>query len=519
MAHFPLLPRRGNASRTHLLSSLLPMSLHSLTNLARAFGPASLTTAVALVSAAVLLTGCATPGPDHAPLAQTEPAVLGLTQQATPETAALNWSVLGDARLSSLIEQSLQAHPSLAVARARVERAAALAQLNEAANGPQASLSSDVTRQRFSANGIYPAPLGGGTWNIANLQAGASWSPDFFGKHAAELAAALGQAKAAQADAAAAATGLSAQVARGYVALARLLAQREVAERTLAQREELQKLTRQRVDAGLDTKVEQVQAEGALPDTRVQIESLNEQIMLARHQLAVLAGLAPQALDALSPKLDAMALAQLPTVLGADLLGRRPDVVAARLRVEAAGQDVKVARTDFYPDINLTAFIGFNSLGLDQLFEAGSRQYGVQPALRLPLFDGGRLRAQLGAKQADLDASIAQYNGALLDAVREAADAMGSLASLNRQQAEQNSALQSAEKAYDLARQRHAAGLGNYLIVLNAESQLLVQRRAAVDLQARQLDSRVSLVKALGGGWAEQPQAVAQAATGKPGAP
>ena len=302
---------------------------------------------------------------------------------------------------------------------------------------------------------------------------------------------------------AAAGTALAAQVSRGYVALARLLAQREVALRTLAQRDEALGLTRQRVSAGLDSTVELTQAEGALPDARNQIEALDEQITLARRQIAVLAALAPDALGDLSPRLDALTLDTMPAALGADLLGRRADVVAARWRVEASTQDVKLARIQFYPNINLTAFFGLNALGLGNLLEVGSRQYGITPALRLPLFDGGRLRAQLGGKQADLDAAIAQYNGVVLDAAREAGDAISSGQSLQRQRRDQADAAASAEKAYALSLQRYQAGLANYLVVLNTESQLLAQRRLAVDLRARQLDTRVALMKALGGGWTD----------------
>jgi NodT family efflux transporter outer membrane factor (OMF) lipoprotein len=230
---------------------------------------------------------------------------------------------------------------------------------------------------------------------------------------------------------------------------------------------------------------------------------LNEQITLARRQLAVLTGQAPNALDDLSPRMARLTLENMPVTLGADLLGRRPDVVAARWRVEAATQDVTLARSQFYPNINLSAFVGLNSLGLGKLLDFGSRQYGITPALRLPIFDSGRLRAQLGGRQADLDAAIAQYNSVLLDAVKEAGDAIASGQSLERQQRDQDDSLASAEKAYGFAVQRYQAGLSTYLVVLNAESQLLAQRRLAVDLRARQFDTRVALMKALGGGWTD----------------
>lgn len=473
----------------------MPLIFHSALALRR---PAAWGT---LVAACLLATGCASPGPAHTPLAATPAAALGLTETASAPAAAQWWSALGDPRLDALVAQALQGNPSLDVGRARLARAQALAQATGTASQPHAVLQADASRQRYTANGLVPPPVAGNTWTSANLQAGLSWSPDFFGQHAAELAAALGQARAAQADAAAAANALAAQVSRSYVALARLLAQRAVAERNLAQRNAMLQLTQERTQAGLDSQVELTQAQSALPDVRTQIEALNEQITLARRQVAVLCGQAPDAQAQLAPQLQQLAVSDVPEVLGADLLGRRPDVVAARWRVEAASQDVAVTRTQFYPDINLSAFIGLNALGLNNLFNAGSRQIGVAPALRLPLFEGTRLRAQLGGRQAELDAAIAQYNGALLDAVKEAGDAVASVQSLARQQALQGEASAKAETAYDFAVQRYRAGLGNYLVVLNTESQLLAQRRMAVDLRARQLETRVLLMKALGGGW------------------
>jgi outer membrane protein TolC len=128
---------------------------------------------------------------------------------------------------------------------------------------------------------------------------------------------------------------------------------------------------------------------------------------------------------------------------------------------------------------------------------------GVSPALRLPLFDGGRLRAQLGGRQAEQDTAIAQYNGAVLEAVKEAGDALASVQSLTRQQALQRETTASAEKAYGFAQERYRAGLGSYLLVLSTESQVLAQRRLAVDLRARQIDTQLQLMKALGGGWTD----------------
>ena len=465
-----------------------------------------LTFLAALVAAAILLTGCANPGvlPDPLPRLSASAAGLPLAMD-TDFPDARWWQALGDPVLDALVDRALADQPSLGLAAARLARASAGLAGLQAGQGPQAGLAADVTRQRYSEHGLYPPPLAGSTRDAVNLQASASLELDFFGRHQPALQAALGQQQAAAAEWQAAKVLLSANLARTYVGLARLVALRDLAQQTLAQRQAQLDLTRQRVAAGLDTRVELRQAEAGLPDARAQIEALAGQMALARHQLAVLTGQAPQALAGLSPQLGRLRPQPVPERLGADLLGRRADVVAARWRVEAALQDVAVARTQFYPDINLVGFVGLNALGLDRLINLGSRNLGVGPALRLPLFDGGRLRANLQGRAADADAATAAYNGAVLDAAREVADASTSLQSLARQRVEQAQALAATESAYDLALQRYRAGLGTYLVVLSAETGVLAQRQQATDLQARVLDQQVALMRALGGGWQAAP--------------
>lgn len=453
----------------------------------------------------LLLAACASPGLQPAPRAVAAPAAAGLAEDAaTPFPDAAWWRAFGDPALDALVERALAQQPGLQVAAARLARAAAVLAQTEAVQGPQVGGAFDATRQRYTAHGLVPRPIAGATWTSASLQANASLELDFFGRHEAALTAALGQQRAAAAELQAARVLLAANVARGYAALARLFQLRAVAQRTLDQRASLRELTRQRVDAGLDSLVELRLTEAAVPDARAQLQALDGQIALARHQLAVLSGQPPQALDGFTPGSGTLQPVALPARLGADLLGRRADVVAARWRVEAALQDVALARTQFYPDVNLVAFAGLSSLGLDRLLELGSRNLGAGPALRLPLFDGGRLRANLRGRSADADAAVAAYDGAVLDAVREVADAGATLQALARQQAEVAQALAAAEAAHALARQRHAAGLANLLTVLSAETAVLAQRWNSVDLAARSLDAQVQLMRALGGGWRDE---------------
>jgi outer membrane protein TolC len=145
---------------------------------------------------------------------------------------------------------------------------------------------------------------------------------------------------------------------------------------------------------------------------------------------------------------------------------------------------------------------------------AGSEQWGIGPAIRLPIFDAGRLRAGLRARSADLDAAVETYNATLVDAVHDVADQISSTRSVVRQQVEQAAAQESAEAAYDLATQRYRAGLGGYLTVLAAESNVIVQRRLTAELRARAIDSQILLVRALGGGYVAAPEARALASAG-----
>ena len=451
--------------------------------------------------AAGLLSACATPGERAPAQSLRTPESLGLTAPGPAAVPASWWTLLGDARLDALVNMALQDQPGLALSQARVAQAQALAGLSASALVPQVQLGAEVTRQRFTERGLVPRPIAGELYNSGTVQAGLGWSLDLFGQHAAELARTLGQARAAEADHAAARLALAGQVSRAYVGLARLLAQRELATHHQQQRQALLTLVQQRVAAGLDTRIEDSQAQTALSDMQAQSEGLDEQILLARRQIAVLCGQPPDALLNLAPRLQDLQPVQVPDGLGLDLLGRRPEVIASRWRVQAATQGVAEARSTFYPNLSLSAFAGLNALGLDRVLALGAQQYGVTPALRLPLFDGGRLRAQLQGRESELDAAIAQYNRSLLDAVKDAGDALATVQSLARQQALQDQALASTVTARRLTEERLRSGIGNAMSVILAEIQALAQQRQATDLKARQLDARVVLMTALGGGW------------------
>jgi NodT family efflux transporter outer membrane factor (OMF) lipoprotein len=191
----------------------------------------------------------------------------------------------------------------------------------------------------------------------------------------------------------------------------------------------------------------------------------------------------------------------LPSNLQADLIGRRPDVVAARLTAEAAAKRIKAAKADFYPNVNLAGFIGVQSLGLNMLTKAGSGIGSIGPAITLPIFDSGRLQGNYRGVRAQYDEAVASYDQTLTRALQDVADSAVSARALYARLGKSQEALAASQAAYDLTRQRYASGLGTYLDVLTAEDALISNRRAVADLETRAFTLDIALVRALGGGF------------------
>jgi NodT family efflux transporter outer membrane factor (OMF) lipoprotein len=414
------------------------------------------------------------------------------------------WTAFGDRQLDALIDEALAGSPTLKVAEARTRKALAFADVSRAALSPRVDADYQVTRERFSEQGLVPPPAGG-TWSTFHqLQATLNWELDFWGKNRAAFDSALGLAKAAEVDAYAARLALSANIAQAYAQLQRAYLQLDVAQTTLAEREQVFALTRDRNAAGIDSRLELKQAESALPATREQIAQFEETIALTRNQLAALLGQGPdRGLAVARPDAHALGAVALPARVPAELLGQRPDLIAQRARVESAQKDIAVAKAEFYPNVNLIAFIGLQSLGSAGFLSAASRTLGVGPAISLPIFDAGRLRGNLAGKDADYDVAAEQYNQTLADALREVVDALASLRSVAEQRRQQEQALSTAQEAYDLALLRYREGIGNYLQVLSAEQPLLAQESLDAELKSRELALSIDLVRALGGGYAD----------------
>lgn len=470
-----------------------------------------------------LLSGCASDpalAPHEKMPTQQETAVKLQLQATEPELALQPstswWTTYNDAELARWIDAGLANSPTLREASARLSQAQALFAAAHAAELPSVSFGADSIAQRISGNGIFPPPLAGMVGTVNDVDFTGALELDLFGRLAARTDAAHWSAEASAADRDLAQVQLAGAIAYAYFELARAQRARQIGMEIESSRRQTLDLVRQRVTAGLDTQVERRLAEVTVPEIRVQIERADEQIALARHSIAVLAGQGPQAADAVNARLPADGALVPPTALPLDLLARRADVAAARRRVLAAMKNVDAARADFYPNVNLTALIGLNSFTTQLLFEYASRTWQIGPAIHLPLFDGGALRARLRSASADADAAIDAYNQTILQAAREVADALSSIDAVKRQREQQALATEHAQAASDLATIRYQAGLGNYITVLTAQAGVLVQRSAQVELDARAAALDVSLALALGGGFRDaELSALAPAGSGR----
>ncbi len=419
------------------------------------------------------------------------------------------WKAFGDPGLDALIDEALAdgGVGPLRQAEARLRNAQAIAQGADARRYPTLGFSAATQRERFTENYIYPPPLGGGTYGLNQAALDFRYDIDFWGRNRAAIAGARSQEQAGRADAQAARLAVTTAIARAWFQLQRLGSLRDVTLLAIQQRNDVLTLAQQRFDAGIDTNAELRQAEALVPAARVDLAQIDESVGLVQNQIGALLGKGPDRGREIGvPHGVGTTRVLLPATLPAELLGRRPDLVAARWRVEAARSQIDVARAQFYPNVDLAASASLIAFGgVSRFFSASSRDFAGGAALTLPIFDGGSLRANLAGRNADYDVAVEQYNTTLVDAVRDVADQVVSIQSVNAQFADQELARVKTEEAYDVAVVRYKAGLTTYLTVLNAQTAVLQQQRADAELRARVLDLDVALTRALGGGYRADP--------------
>ncbi|KVS39918.1 efflux transporter outer membrane subunit [Burkholderia ubonensis] len=416
---------------------------------------------------------------------------------------AMNWAgQFGDPQLPALIDEALRGNPTIDQARARIEKASAYIGTAKSALYPNANGSYTWTRQRYTENGIVPPPYGGSWQSENSLLASVSWDLDLWGKNRERLHQAVSSQKVADAEAEEVRITLAASVASTYNQLALLYALRDIQVHEVSNRETIAHITEGRVNAGLDSNVERQTAYGETATSRSSVSDLDGQIKTVRYQLGALLGAGPdRGLAIANPSLTGGDVVALPDNLPADLLSRRPDIVAAYWKVDAAVHDVKEAKAEFYPDVNLSLAAGLDAFGWGRFLTTGSRQFQAAPAIHLPIFDAGALRSQLKGRYADFDYDVATYNQTLIGALSDVATQVTQIRSTDQQLVDARKALDAQTTAYQLAVARYRSGLSPQLQVLNADDNRLAAETAVVNLEMGRRGQQVALIKALGGGF------------------
>lgn len=411
------------------------------------------------------------------------------------------WKAYADPQLDRLVAETIDGNPTMRIAQVRIARVRALSAVAKSALFPSIQADAAFTREMFTEHQFIPPPYAGNwSWNnLATLDL--VYNFDLWGKNRSTLAAALDYVQVASAEAQEVQLALETLTARVYIQLSLQFVMMDIAKATLHQRQEILDITQKRLAAGLSTELDLRQVETPLPSARAEIERISESIELLRNQLSAMTGKGPGDAEQIHrPSLSFDLPVRLPEALPADLLGRRPDVVAQRWRVEAAGKGIDASKAAFYPNINLTAFAGWQSLGFAQFLSPGSLMQGFGPAISLPIFEGGRLRSQLGVANADYDIAVESYNATLIQALENVANQMVTLRSLETQRAESSRSNALAKRAYAITFQGFRSGLTDYLNVLNAQNQTLAEAQRKAIVEARFLDAYAALMQAVGGG-------------------
>ncbi|WP_296000656.1 efflux transporter outer membrane subunit [Rugamonas sp.] len=485
-----------------------------------AFQPRKTSALGAALALSGLLAGCATftgIGSDKhiaAPAASTQslPSEHG-------NWPAANWtSQFGDAQLDALVAEALRTSPTIDQARARIAAAAAFTETARSATGAKVNADYTLTRQQYSSNALVPPPYAGSLQNENKAVVSASYELDLWGKNSAALASSLSKLRISTAAAEQVKLSLSNAVARSYNELARQYALRDLAARELDVRRQMRELSARRSRAGLDSDVEQQHIVRELASGQASITAIDGRILDIRYQLAALLGAGPdRGLTIARPTMGAGGGVALPDSLPADLLARRPDIVMARWSVDASTEDVKVAKADFYPDINLAASIGLDAFGFGRLFNASSRTLSAGPAIHLPIFDSGALRAQLKDRYAQFDFAVAAYQQTLVSALSEVATDVARVHATDAQLLDAQAADEAAHRSLTLSESQYRAGLSTQLVVQQSRLTALNTEEALTTLRMNRRDQQIALAAAMGGGFGApaEPAAAAPAMAAK----
>ena len=465
-----------------------------------------------LLAAVALVAGCAAQPQPTARQQQlvVAPAAAGTALSSAPQIDWPTdhwWTAFADPQLDQLMQRALAGSPHIAAASARISQARAQLQVANAALLPSIEGSADFDYTRFSHAWYLPSAINGYSlfdapvWNNS-VGAVLSYRLDFWGRDKAGVTAARDRVLMTQYQAQDARLSIETALLNAYLGLAYTYELQDNGQRILADEHRTLELAQRRLAGGLGTEMEIQQASATVADTEGELEQLANRITLLQTEIATLCGDPPAAAASISrPVLTLPGTAPgLPSRLPATLLGHRPDVLARLEAIDIATQGVRIARTAFYPDVNLEAFAGVVGLGFGELLNGRAIAANAGPAITLPIFEGGRLRGQLAGHEAVYDQAVAAYNATLLQALREVTDQLDQYRSLLKLRERRQQALQHALRAHELALTAFRSGLTDYLNVLQTENEVSRARNHMAQVSFEQLTTLGALDAALGGG-------------------
>ncbi len=466
----------------------------------------------ALLPLIVLMAGCAPMHDDRQSLSQQTPAA---NVDTTLPAALKNgwpdsqwWRAYHDPQLNALIDSMLRNSPDMQVAEQRIQLAEAQAKAVEAQDGPEIDFSADVERQRMSAEGLMgpfaitdPAAGTTGPWytnGTFGLTAG--WNLDLWGKNRAEVTARIGAVKAREAEREQTRQLLASGVSRLYWEWQTQAALKTVLTQIENEQQNVITVDRQLYQNGLTSSVEGVETDIDSSKTEQQLNDVSGKMKVIEARLSALTNAQSTALKLHSTPLPAVE-SQLPSQLGYSLLARRPDLQAAHWYIESSLSSIDAAKAAFYPDVNLMAFLQQDALHLSDLFRHSAQQMGVTAGLTLPIFDSGRLNANLDITKAQSNLTVANYNKAVVDAVNDVARAASQVETLAQKNQHQQQIEHDAQRVVGLAQARFNAGIIAGSRVSEAKIPALREQCNGLLLQGQWLDASIQLTSALGGGY------------------
>ncbi|WP_432700140.1 multidrug resistance outer membrane protein MdtQ [Kluyvera cryocrescens] len=458
----------------------------------------------------IALAGCAPSHDIGAPAKQQVPAsnvsmeLPAAVQHGWPQSNW--WQDYHDAQLNNLMSRALANAPDMQIADQRIKLAEAQARMSQADLGPELDFGANVERQKMSAEGLmgpFATDSDGNTgpwYTNGTLGLTAGWDLDLWGKNRALVQARIGEVKAQLAERAQTRELLSSSVARLYWQWQTEAAIQDVLQQIKSEQNNIVTVDTALLEHGITNSAEGAENDINVSKTDEQLADVAGNMKEIEARLMALTNSQGQSLNLRKVALPAVA-SKMPTTLGYELLARRPDLQEAHWYIEASLSEVDAAKAAFYPDINLMAFLQQDALHLSDLFRHSAQQMGVTAGLTLPIFDSGRLNANLDIASAQNNLSVAKYNKAVVDAVNQVAKTASQVETLMAKNQQQAQVEKDVQRVVTLAQQRKNAGIISGAKVSVAKLPALQERMSAIRLHGQWIDASIQLTSALGGGY------------------